>query len=147
MAAGAFVPYNVFLDQLGKEGHNLASDTLKAALFTSSYTPNAASDVTFSSLTGEHGTTNTGYTAGGVTLTDVTWTGNVLNATDAEWTAGSAGLEAKWLVVYNTSTGATNNLVAYMELEVGGTVSVTETNKLTSDFHDTDGIVKLSVPT
>jgi len=144
MAAGNFVPYNVFLDQLGKEGHQLSSDTVKVALFTASYTPNASTDVTFSALTGEHGTTNTGYAAGGLTLTK-TWTGNVFNASDSVWTAGTAGIEAKYAVVYNTTTGATNNLIAYCELETGGTVAVTDGNTLTIDYHDTNGIVKLAV--
>lgn len=146
MAAGSFIAYDVFLDQLGKEGHNLSSDTLKVALVTSSYTPSAAhKDFATTAGANEISTTNTGYSAGGATLSTVTWSAGVLNAANTQWTAGSAGIPAtKYAVVYNTSTGATNNLIAYVELEVGGTVSVTSGNTLTIDYHNTNGIVKLA---
>lgn len=142
MAAGTFAEYTIFRQKLGEELHNLSSDTLKCALFTTAHTP-AASHVTFSVLTGEVGTTNTGYTAGGVSLAQ-TWTGAVLNASNSQWTAGSAGLTAKWAVIYNTTAGATNNLVAYVALDTSTTVSVTNGNNLTIDYNDTDGIVKLT---
>lgn len=144
MAAGTFVEYDVFRQKLGEEQHNLSSDTIKCALFTSSHTPSASSDVSFSALTNEHGTTSTGYTAGGNTLTSVTWTTAILNAANTQWTAGSAGLNAKYAVIYNATAGGTNDLIAYVELEVGSTVQVTEGNNLTIDFNDTDGIVKLT---
>lgn len=143
MAAGTFVEYDVFRHQLGLELHNLGADVLKCALFTATHTPAAASDVTFSSLTNEHSGTSTGYTAGGATLTQ-SWTAAVLNASNVVWTAGTAGITAKYAVVYNTSAGGTNDLIAYVELESGSTVSATDGNTLTIDFHDTDGIVKLT---
>ncbi len=143
MAAGTFVEYDVFRHQLGLELHQLSSDIIKCALFTSLHTPNASSDVSFSALTNEHGTTSTGYTAGGNTLTQ-SWTTAILNASNTQWTAGSAGIDAKWAVVYNSSAGGLNDLIAYVELESGSTVAVTEGNTLTIDFNDTDGIVKLT---
>ena len=50
----------------------LGTNTLKCALFTSSYTP-ARTDDSYSSLSGEVASGN-GYTTGGVTLTGVTLT-------------------------------------------------------------------------
>lgn len=143
MAAGTFVEYDVFRHQLGLEKHLLGTDTLKVALFTATHTPNAASDVSFSALTNEHSATDTGYTAGGATLTS-TWTTAILNASNTVWTAGTSGITAKWAVVYNSSAGGTNDLIAYVELESGGTVSVTSGNTLTIDYNDTDGILKLT---
>ena len=143
MAAGAMTKYACFKQQLGLEKHNLSTDTLKVALMTASYTPNAATDANFSSLTGEHGTTNTGYTAGGATLSQ-TWVDALLNASNVVWTAGTAGINAKYAVIYNASAGGTNDLIAYVELESGSTVAVTSGNTLTIDFNDTDGIVKLT---
>lgn len=143
MAAGTFVEYDIFRQSLGKELHELSADTIKCALFTTAYTPAASTDVTFSALTGEVGTTNTGYTAGGATITQ-TWTSAILNASNVQWTAGSAGLTAKYAVIYNSSAGATNNLIAYVALDTSTTVSVTSGNNLTIDFNDSDGILKLT---
>jgi hypothetical protein len=146
MAAGSFVVYDVFIDQLGKEGHNLSSDALKVGLITSSYTPSTSHTAYATTVDAyEISSTDTGYTAGGATLGTVTWSGGVLNAANTQWTAGSAGIPAtKYAVIYNSSLGAANNLIAYVELEVGGTVSVTSGNTLTIDYHDTNGIVKLA---
>lgn len=129
MAASAFTPMATFLDQLGKEGHNLSSDTLKVALYTSS--PSA---YTAYVDTNEVSSTNTGYTTGGATLGSVSWTGAVLNAANTQWTAGSAGLTAKYALVYNSTTGGSNNVIAWCDLnEGGGSVTVTTGNNLTID--------------
>ena len=144
MAAGTFVMYDVFIDQLGKEGHNLSADTLKCALFNATHAPVAGTDVSFSALANEHSTTTTGYTAGGNALTSVTWTGGILNAANTVWTASTSGIDAKYAVVYNVTTGGINDLVGYVELETGSTVAVTDTNTLTLDFNDSNGIVTIS---
>jgi hypothetical protein len=81
---------------------DLDTDTWKVALFQSTSNLSAAS-TTFAGVTNEVGTTNTGYTAGGasVTLTLAgTTTVTVDFATDPQWTAGSANLTARFAALY-----------------------------------------------
>lgn len=74
---------------------DLDTNTVKAALLTSAWTPNMATQILFGDISAnEVGTTNTGYTAGGNTMTGtgVSQTGGVgkFTGTIPSWTAGSA---------------------------------------------------------
>lgn len=96
----------------------------KCALLTSSYSAfNAAHDTLSDVSAYEHGTTNTGYTSGGEALTSVTWaqtSGTAkFNAADPQWTAGSAGISARWAVVYYTNggNGITNPIVLFVDFD------------------------------
>ena len=120
-----------------------AAGAFKCALLTSSYSAfNATHDV-FSDVSAyEHGTTNTGYTAGGVALTGVTWaqtSGTAkFNADDPQWTAGSATIVARWGVVYYTNggNGITNPIVCFIDFDdTPGTKTANngETLKITWD--------------
>ncbi len=110
----------------GKAGLSLANglidvtnDTLKAMLCTSSYTPNQDTHQFKSDVTNE--VTGTGYTAGGVTLTNVTVTYDAstnvvkIDCDDPSW-AGSS-LTARYLVYYNSTpaTDATRPLLSYVD--------------------------------
>ena len=84
----------------------LAAETLKLALFTSAYTPDANADELYSSLTGEVSSSGTGYTTGGATIASKTsgyvdTTNAALDAADATWT--SATFTARYGVLYNTA--------------------------------------------
>ena len=85
----------------------LAAETLKLALFTSAYTPNANTDELYSSLTGEVSDSGTGYTTGGIAVTAGKTSGYVdttnarLDADDL--TLASASFTTRYGVLYNTS--------------------------------------------
>lgn len=147
MAAGPFVFYEGFAQRVADGTIDIDTDILKVALFTSTYTPNAATDVTFSELTNEVAD-GSGYTAGGDTLASVTWTetGGVatLDAADTVWTATGGSIVAHYAVVYS-STPATNNLIGYFLLDATpADVTVTDTNTLTLEWA-ASGIITLTV--
>ena len=107
-----------FKSEILQEGHNLASDTIKIALYTSSATINATT--TAYSATNE--ISGTGYSAGGVTLTSTTvaTTGTTayFDADDPEWT--SASFTARGALIYNS----TNADKAIAVLDFGGDFTV-----------------------
>lgn len=93
----------------------------------------AVTSTTFAALTGEVGTTNTGYTAGGASVgvtTTTTTTNDLTVAQDAAcvWTAGTANLTAKWAVIYEVG----GNVMCFALLDSGGAdVTATNGNTLT----------------
>ena len=106
---------------LGVGGFDFASDTFKVMLTTAGYTPNELTDEFVTDLGSE--VIGTGYTAGGLTLTGVTWTYDVavecgsLRCDPAVWTA--AGFTAaRYAVVYqSTGSDATSRLLLYVDFE------------------------------
>jgi len=137
----ADIVYTSFKRRIGDGTFDMDADTFKCALLTASHTPNAANAV-FADLTGE--VTGTGYTAGGATLTGVTWSSAgstaVLDAEDPSWT--TASLTARYAVIYKSGTanGLTNPLVCL--LDFGSDKGVTG-GTFTVNFNDA-GIVILS---
>jgi hypothetical protein len=147
MAAGPMTFYDKFAESIGDGTIDLDNDTLKVALFTSSYTPNDDTDVSYSALTNEVAN-QYGYTTGGYTLTGVTWaeTAGVatLDAADASWTASGGSIVARHAVLYS-STAGTNNLIAHFLLDsTPADVTVTDTNTLTIAWNGS-GILTLTV--
>lgn len=142
MAAGAWVMTNTTRTKLLNGTFDLDSDTFKMALFQSTSNLGPAS-TTFASVTNEVGTTNTGYSAGGesITLTlSGTTTVKVDIATDPVWTAGSAGLTARYACIYEVG----GDVVCYCLLDsTPADVSVTEGNTLTVAAH-TNGVFTLA---
>jgi len=107
-----------FKSEILQEGHNLASDTLKIALYSSS----ASLDATTTAYTTSNEITGTGYTAGGVTLTnqtvDTSGTTAYFDADDPTWT--SASFTARGALIYNS----TNSDKAIAILNFGGDFTV-----------------------
>jgi hypothetical protein len=101
-----------------QEGHNLASDTLKIALYTSS----ASLDGSTTAYTTSNEISGTGYSAGGVTLTNTTvstsGTTAFFDADDPTWT--SASFTARGALIYNS----TNSDKAIAILNFGGDFTV-----------------------
>jgi hypothetical protein len=130
MAAGAWTFTNGGRSDILSAVVNIGTDTYKMALFTSASNLGAAS-TTFAGVTGEEGTTNTGYTAGGnaVTLSKSgTTTVTVVQSAGVQWTAGSANLTAKFAAIYEVS----GNILCYCTLDSGGAdVTATNGNTLT----------------
>lgn len=94
------------------------TDTIKAALTTSSYTPDQDVHDYFDDVTNE--ITGTGYTAGGATLTSptITYTSGTntiaLDAADTTWPTST--LTARTAVVYkSTGTASTSPLICYQQ--------------------------------
>lgn len=142
MAAGAWVMTNTTRTKLLNGTFDLDSDAFKMALFQSTSNLGSAS-TTFAGVTNEVGTTNTGYSAGGesITLTlSGTTTVKVDIATDPVWTAGSAGLTARYACIYEVG----GDVVCYCLLDsTPADVSVTEGNTLTVAAH-TNGVFTLA---
>jgi hypothetical protein len=142
MAAGAWVMTNTTRTKLLNGTFDLDSDTFKMALFQSTSNLGPAS-TTFAGVTNEVGTTNTGYSAGGesITLTlSGTTTVKVDIATDPVWTAGSAGLTARYACIYEVG----GDVLCYCLLDSSpADVSVTVGNTLTVAAH-ADGIFTLA---
>lgn len=136
MAAGSWTLTNGARTKI-LDGTLKTSGTWKVALVTSSGNI-AASSTTYGAITGEVGTTNTGYSTGGASITptltgttSVTWT----FTTNPSWTAGSANLTAKWAVIYETVSGY---ILAYCTLDSGGAdVTTTSGQTLTIDSDGT----------
>lgn len=137
--------YTIFKYEQGLKNLNLSSDTLKIALFTSTYTPNQDTDVTYSSLSGEV-ITGSGYTAGGVALAGVTWAQDNANhrgkltATNPSWTV-TAAITFQTVVLYD-STVATNNLICYWNF--GANQQTGSSGTFTLQFDATNGVLDLT---
>jgi hypothetical protein len=116
--------FNSFKEGIADGTFDLDGDTLKIALFTSSYTPDAT-DVVFADLSSE--VSGTGYTAGGATLSSVTWTRSggtaTLDAADPQWT--TASFAARYAVVYKSGTAnsLTNPLICLLDFGSDKTVT------------------------
>jgi hypothetical protein len=127
--------YDNFFTSLGAKQINLASDTFKAILLGTGYTPNQGTHRYQSDL-GANEITGTGYTAGGQTISPVTPAVNtgthVFNLTGSNPSWPSSSLSARYMAIVDTTPGsaATNPLVCFIdfggtETTVNGTFSVT----------------------
>jgi hypothetical protein len=130
MAAGAWTFTNSTRTNILDALHDVDTDTHKMALFLSTSNLSTSSN-TYAALTNEVGTTNTGYTTGGNSVTlakSGTTTVTVTQSAGVQWTAGSANLTAKWAVIYEVS----GNIICFATLDSGGAdVTATNGNTLT----------------
>mgnify|MGYP005992501341 FL=1 len=127
-----------FKSEILQEGHNLASDTIKIALYSSSATLGA----TTTAYTTSNEITGTGYTAGGVTLTNQTvatsGTTAYFDADDPTWT--SASFTARGALIYNS----TNGDKAIAVLDFGGDFTVSSgTFRIVFPAAGTSAIVRI----
>lgn len=122
----------VFTQAFNKE-IDLADDTIKVLLTTSTYTPDQDAHNFHNDVTNE--VTGTGYTAGGATLSNksITYTAGtntwVFDADDATWATST--ITARTAVVYDDTPGtsATKPLIGYQQSDgditsSGGTFTV-----------------------
>jgi hypothetical protein len=116
MASGAFTLYNSAGELLGDGTIDLDTHTFKLALVASGYTPSLAHDE-FADITNELSTAH-GYTAGGQTLTGVTWsrTGGAtkFDSDPAVWTAAGGSITARYAVLYDDTN---DKLIGYVLLD------------------------------
>lgn len=119
--------YGKFLQTLGNKEIDLDSDTLKVMLCTNAYVPDQDVHDYKNDVTNE--VVGTGYTAGGISLTGVTWTYDAatntmkLDATDISWPGST--ITARYAVVYDGTPGtdATRPVIGYVDF--GADVSTT----------------------
>jgi hypothetical protein len=127
-----------FKSEILQEGHQLATDTIKIALYTSS----ASLDATTTAYSTSNEISGTGYTAGGVTLTSaaVSTTGTTahFDADDPTWT--SATFTANGALIYNDS----NSDKAIAVLAFGGDFTVAGgTFKIVFPAAGSTGIIRI----
>lgn len=116
---------NTFTLDLGSEVHNFTSDTLKIALTN---TAPSVTNTQFSNIT--EISAGNGYTAGGGTLTSVTWTQTsgtaTLDAATFTWTASGGSIGPfRYVVLYNDDA-ANDELIGWYDYGSSITLSDTE---------------------
>ncbi len=124
--------HNFLLGQMSGVANGVVdfdTDTIKVALATNSYTPDAAAHDFFNDVTNE--VTGSNYTAGGATLSGVSvalGSGTVtFDAADVTWATHASGFStARYAIVYkSTGTASTSRLIFYVNFgaDVGNTVA------------------------
>jgi len=132
--------YNEFKERLGDGGHDLDTDLLQITLHGSNFVNDSADDYIEDVAATQ--TSGTGYSAGGTSLSNVSWTlsGGVveLDADDPSWT--SATFTADFAVISAVSGANSGGLIA--ALDFGSTQSVNN-GTFTVQFNAA-GIIQLS---
>jgi hypothetical protein len=138
MAVAPIVKYNLFIDELSKAGHNLATAVFKAALTNTA--PGLTTDTVWNTTVAPAPAAAAGYTAGGNTLTtsSATTTAGVfkLVLADTVFTAAGGSIGPfRYVVIYNSS--ASNKVVA--SIDNGASVTLADTDTFTVDLDQTNG--------
>lgn len=143
--------YTKLADALAQKTVDFDSDTFKCMLL-SAYTVGSTQDTAkFVSDVKAVATeaSGTGYTAGGATLTSVTWTASghvyAFKATIPAWTTTGGSLAAAFALFYDSTPGsdATNPVLCYWNLDgAGGTQ--TSTNGTFTLTQNASGILTLT---
>lgn len=144
MAVTAKLYGRMFLAAFNKE-IDWDSDTIKVMLCTSAYTPDQDVHDYKNDVTNE--VTGTGYTAGGVTLTNktITYTNSTnkitMDADDVQWT--NSTITARTAVIYDATPGtdATRPLIGYQQSDT----DITSTNSNFDIQWNASGIIEITV--
>jgi len=147
MAAGTFTLYDSVAELIADGTIDLDNDTFKITLHAASYTPAAGHDE-YADLTNELATAN-GYTNGGATLANVTWsqTGGVATFdSDAQvWTASGGPITARRAVIRDT-TATNEKLIGHFLLDSApADVTATDGNTFTVGPDALNGWFQLTV--
>lgn len=132
--------------QLGTGEHDLASNTIKIGLVTNATPPTAGQTTpTWGDFSANEVSTGGGYVAGGITLTNVTFTetGGVatLDADDVSLLQDAGGFtDAYWGIIYD-DTNSTDMALCFVDL--GGPVS--EVASPITFTWNANGIMRISV--
>jgi hypothetical protein len=119
MAASQFAIFHTFKVRLGNKLLDLDADDIKCALLDSGWTPSLSTNEDWADISANE-ITDTGYTAGGLSVTNESFTNAAGTVTfdcdDPSWVAGAGGIAARYCVFYdNTDTAKT--LICYSLLD------------------------------
>jgi hypothetical protein len=144
-------PINIMGGETAAETKKIdwSSDTIKAALFTSAYTPAQDTDELYSGISANEVANGNGYTTGGNTCTSIdpaytagTNTGKFDAADPTVWTASGAGFSFRYVVIYDATSDV---LIGY--LDYGSTVTMSGANADTFTLtFDAAGVFTTTVP-
>ena len=135
--------YTNFKVKCSKKAYDLSLDTLKLALFTTTYVPNQDTDTTYALLTGELPTAN-GYTQGGQALASVVVASDAVNhrmkltANNVVWTVTGV-LTFRYAVLYDSAVGDLICLYDFSANQSSGS-----SGTLTLSFDATNGALNLT---
>lgn len=121
-APSALTFFNSFREYMADGTFDLNSNTFKASLHTSAFTPDLNADTVFADIGSELATAN-GYTAGGYTLANVVWTRSgatvKFDADNVNIAASGAGLTFRYVVIraVGTLNGRVDPVVGYLLLD------------------------------
>lgn len=145
MAADAIQFYDAFKKNIASGLIDLDSHTFKLALVTSSYSFNAA-HAEYADITNEL-PTGLGYTAGGATLTSVTWNQSAgvaaFDAADVSWTASGGSLVFRRGILYDDTASGKPLVGAILFNNTPADVTVTDGNTFYVQWNST-GVFTLS---
>jgi hypothetical protein len=139
--------YGQFLSQALNKEIDWDTDTIKVALLTNSYTPDQDAHNYFDDVSTNEVSGATGYTSGGITLSNKTNSYNsstnviTLDADDVTWS--SSTITARYAVIYDASpaTNATKPLIGYVDF---GSDQSSSNGNFTITW-DATGIVRITV--
>lgn len=133
------VKFQSFVEALGREVHNLNSDTLKVALTNTA--PNAATNTQLSHITqisGGNGYTTGGSQAAGNAYSQASGIGK-LTANDVTFTAAGGSLGPfRYAVLYNDSA-SNDELILYADY--GSSITLADGESFVVDFNPTTGVL------
>lgn len=138
-APGSVIPYGALGEHLAEGTVDLDTDTIRAALVTSTYAPNQNTHDRWADASANEIAGVNGYTTGGLSLTGVTVARvnlvTTFDANDAAWTASGGNIGPfRYLVLYAnvTRNGITNPLIGYLLLDSApADVTISTGNTLT----------------
>ena len=139
--------YNNFAAELLRANVDLESDTIKIALITDSYTLDEDGHTHFDDITNE--ATGAGYTAGGITLTNITVTVDntddkaYISADSPEWDSVTFTTAVRGAIIYkDTGTASTSPLI--MEIAFNADQDPQDVDFVIN--FDPDGVFDITVP-
>ena len=102
----ADIIYHNFMDREGEKVYDMNNDVFKMILLDDGHAPDAT-HVDYSDVIADELSNGNGYTTGGVTLTNVTWSesGGIItfDADDAQW--ANANFTSRYGTIYNDTVG------------------------------------------
>ncbi len=135
-----FTPYDAFIQELGRGGHDLDADVLKIAL--SNTAPTVASDATLSDVT--EISAGGGYSAGGETVANNAYSQTsgtgILTGDDVTFTASGSVASFRYAIMYNSSK--TDKLIGY--LDHGSTVTMVAGDSYTVNADPSNGYLQVT---
>jgi hypothetical protein len=143
MSAGNYTFYNNFRDALAKADVDLNTNSFKALLLTSSYTPNVATQSVLADITSNEVAGGGDYARITLANVQVTQAGAVVtfDSDDLSW-GTNVTITAKYVAIYD-DTSASDTLVVYADLDSGGG-SVSSTSSTFQITNNASGIFTLS---